>query len=53
VAHGHFVAPAILPTIGALVALVFLLPIDRTAEIYRIAIFLLLGGLALWGSTSW
>jgi amino acid transporter len=49
VAHRHFVAPAILPVIGALVALVFLLPIDRTADIYRIAIFLLLGGLALWG----
>ena len=27
---------------------VFLLPIDRTAEIYRTAVFLLLGGLALW-----
>jgi peptidoglycan biosynthesis protein MviN/MurJ (putative lipid II flippase) len=48
VAHHHFVAPAILPVIGALVALVFLLPINRTAEIYRIAVFLLLGGLALW-----
>jgi APA family basic amino acid/polyamine antiporter len=49
VAHRHFVAPALLPVIGAPVALVFLLPINRTAEIYRIAIFLLLGGFALWG----
>jgi amino acid transporter len=48
VAHSHFVAPAILPVIGALVALVFLLPINRTAEIYQIAVLLLLGGLALW-----
>src|SRR4029453_6869990 len=48
VAHSHVVAPAILPVIGALVALVFLLPINRTAEIYQVAVLLLLGGLALW-----
>jgi amino acid transporter len=48
VSHSHFVAPSILPIVGALVALVFLLPINRTAEIYRIAVLLLLGGLALW-----
>ena len=33
--------------------LVFLLPINRTGEIYRTAIYLLVGGLVLWGSTSW
>jgi len=48
VSHSHFTAPAIMPVIGALVALVFLLPINRTGEIYQIAIWLLVGGLALW-----
>jgi basic amino acid/polyamine antiporter, APA family len=48
VGHSHFVAPSIMPVIGALVALVFLLPINRTGEIYQIAIFLLIGGLVLW-----
>jgi amino acid transporter len=48
VGHRHFVAPSFLPIIGAGVALVFLLPINRTGEVYRTAIFLLLGGLALW-----
>jgi peptidoglycan biosynthesis protein MviN/MurJ (putative lipid II flippase) len=48
VAHHHFVAPGILPVLGALVAGVFLLPIDRDAEIYLIAIYLLIGGLLLW-----
>jgi APA family basic amino acid/polyamine antiporter len=48
VGHSHFVAPSIMPVIGALVALVFLLPINRTGEVYQIAIYLLLGGLALW-----
>jgi basic amino acid/polyamine antiporter, APA family len=42
------VAPTILPVIGALVALTFLLPINRTGEVYRTAIYLLVGGLALW-----
>jgi amino acid transporter len=49
VGHSHFVAPTFLPVIGALVALVFLLPINRTGEIYRTAIYLLVGGLVLWG----
>jgi Amino acid permease len=40
VGHSHFVAPAILPIIGAGVALVFLLPINRTGAIYLTAIFL-------------
>ena len=48
VGHSHFVAPTVMPIIGGLVALVFLLPINRTGEVYRTAIYLLLGGLALW-----
>lgn len=48
VGHQHFTAPRFLPFVGAAVGLVFLLPIDRTAEIYRTAVLLLLGGLALW-----
>jgi basic amino acid/polyamine antiporter, APA family len=48
VSHSHFVAPSIMPVIGALVALVFLLPINRTGEVYMTAIFLLIGGLVLW-----
>jgi amino acid transporter len=48
VGHQHFVAPAFLPFVGAVVALIFLLPINRTGEIYRIAIYLLVGGLVLW-----
>jgi amino acid transporter len=49
VSHDHFVAPALLPVLGALVAAVFLLPINRVAEVYTIAIWLLIGGLVLWG----
>jgi APA family basic amino acid/polyamine antiporter len=48
VGHRHFVAPTFLPFIGAAVALVFLLPVNRTGEVYLTAIYLLLGGLALW-----
>jgi drug/metabolite transporter (DMT)-like permease len=48
VGHPRLRAPAIMPIIGALVALVFLLPVNRTGEIYQIAIWLLVGGLALW-----
>jgi len=48
VAHRHFVAPAFLPVVGAIVALIFLLPINRTGEIYLTAIYLLIGGLVLW-----
>jgi basic amino acid/polyamine antiporter, APA family len=48
VAHDHFVAPSFIPVIGALVAAVFLLPINRDAEIYLLAIYLLIGGLVLW-----
>lgn len=48
VSHSHFTTPAIMPIIGALVAVVFLLPVNRTGEIYQIAIWLLVGGLALW-----
>jgi len=38
VSHQHFTTPVFLPVIGALVALVFLMPINRTGEIYQIAI---------------
>jgi len=48
VGHSHFTAPSFLPIIGALVALVFLLPINRTGEVYQTAIYLLIGGLVLW-----
>jgi amino acid transporter len=48
VGHSHFVAPTIMPIIGGLVALVFLLPINRTGEVYLTAIYLLIGGLVLW-----
>jgi basic amino acid/polyamine antiporter, APA family len=50
VAHDHFTAPAVLPVVGAVVSLVFLLPqpTDRDGEIYRLAAFLLIGGLLLW-----
>jgi amino acid transporter len=48
VGHSHFVAPSIMPVIGGLVALVFLLPINRTGEVYLTAIYLLIGGLVLW-----
>jgi APA family basic amino acid/polyamine antiporter len=52
IAHEHFVSPAILPILGAVVAVVFLLPVNRDVEIYQIAIYLLVGGLVLWRSTS-
>jgi APA family basic amino acid/polyamine antiporter len=48
VAHDHFVAPWYFPVLGALVAAVFLLPINRDAEIYVLAVWLLVGGLVLW-----
>jgi APA family basic amino acid/polyamine antiporter len=48
VAHDHFVAPSFIPVIGAVVAAVFLLPINRDSEIYLLAIWLLVGGLVLW-----
>jgi basic amino acid/polyamine antiporter, APA family len=50
VGHDHFTAPAVLPVVGALVSLVFLLPqpTDGEGEIYRLAVFLLIGGLVLW-----
>jgi basic amino acid/polyamine antiporter, APA family len=48
VAHDHFVAPSYIPVIGALVSFIFLFPLDRDAEIYMLAIWLLIGGLVLW-----
>ena len=49
VGHSHFVAPSFLPIIGALVSGVFLFPLDRDGRIYLLAVYLLIGGLALWG----
>ena len=48
VAHTHFTAPTALPVVGTAVAAVFLLPINREAQTYLIALLLLLGGLILW-----
>jgi basic amino acid/polyamine antiporter, APA family len=48
VEHAHFRAPAAALVVGAVVSLVFLLPIGREAAIYLLALWLLLGGLALW-----
>jgi amino acid transporter len=46
--HPHFRAPAAALAAGALISLVFLLPIGRDASIYLLALWLLLGGAALW-----
>jgi APA family basic amino acid/polyamine antiporter len=48
VAHRHFVAPTWVPVIGAAVSLVFLFPLNRSGEIYILAVYLLIGGLVLW-----
>jgi APA family basic amino acid/polyamine antiporter len=48
VSHDHFVAPSFLPIIGAVVSAIFLLPLDRDAQIYVLAVYLLIGGLVLW-----
>jgi APA family basic amino acid/polyamine antiporter len=47
--HRHFVAPTFIPVIGALVSAIFLLPLNRDAKIYLLALYLLIGGLVLWG----
>jgi amino acid transporter len=49
VGHRHFVTPSFLPIIGALVSGVFLFPLDRDGRIYLLAVYLLIGGLVLWG----
>lgn len=46
--HPHFKAPVAALVGGAVVSLVFLLPIGREPEIYLLALYLLLGGAALW-----
>jgi basic amino acid/polyamine antiporter, APA family len=48
VEHAHFHAPAAALVVGAVVSLMFLLPIGREASIYLLALWLLLGGLVLW-----
>jgi basic amino acid/polyamine antiporter, APA family len=48
VSHDHFVAPVYVPVIGAIVSAIFLFPLNRDAEIYTLAIWLLVGGLVLW-----
>jgi amino acid transporter len=46
--HPHFRAPSVALVLGAVVSAVFLLPIDRSAQTYLLAFWLLLGGLVLW-----
>jgi amino acid transporter len=46
--HPHFTAPAAALVAGAVISLVFLLPIGREAGVYLLALWLLLGGVALW-----
>jgi hypothetical protein len=48
VEHPHFHAPAAALVAGAAISLVFLLPIGREGRIYLLALWLLLGGMALW-----
>lgn len=48
VEHRHFRAPTIAPFLGAAVSAVFLLPFARETSIYLLALWLLLGGMALW-----
>jgi amino acid transporter len=48
VEHEHFRAPAAALVAGAVISFVFLLPIGREAGIYLLALWLLLGGVALW-----
>jgi amino acid transporter len=46
--HPHFEAPAIVLVLGAVISAIFLLPIDREADTYLLAGWLMLGGLVLW-----
>jgi amino acid transporter len=48
VQHAHFHAPTIVLVLGAIVSAVFLLPTVREGSIYLLALWLLLGGVALW-----
>jgi amino acid transporter len=49
VEHEHFHAPTAALVLGAIVSLIFLLPMVRDAEIYVLAAWLLLGGIVLFG----
>jgi basic amino acid/polyamine antiporter, APA family len=48
VERAHFHAPTAALVAGAVVSVVFLLPLGREAGIYLLALWLLLGGVALW-----
>lgn len=50
VEHAHFRAPTAMLVGGAIVSAVFLLPIVREGPIYVLALWLLLGGIALWAA---
>ncbi len=49
VEHEHFKAPTAALVLGAIVSAIFLLPIVRDAAIYVLAVWLLLGGIVLFG----
>jgi APA family basic amino acid/polyamine antiporter len=46
--HPHFRAPTVALILGAVISLIFLLPIVREASIYLLALWLLAGGVLLW-----
>jgi amino acid transporter len=48
VEHRHFRAPTVAIVLGAVVCLAFLLPLGRDGSVYLLALWLLLGGVALW-----
>lgn len=48
VEHPHFRAPVAALAAGAVISLIFLLPIGREAAVYLLALWLLLGGAVLW-----
>ncbi|MEJ3749449.1 APC family permease [Actinomycetes bacterium KLBMP 9797] len=52
VAHPHFRAPTAVLVLGAIVSAIFLLPVVREGSIYLLALWLLLGGVALW-AVNW
>jgi APA family basic amino acid/polyamine antiporter len=46
--HPHFRAPTVALVLGAMISLIFLLPMVREAAIYVLALWLLAGGVVLW-----
>jgi APA family basic amino acid/polyamine antiporter len=47
--HDHFVAPTIMPVLGAIISFIFLLPVvGREGSVYVVAGFVLLLGVVLW-----